>query len=52
MSFEFYGFGYLPLELSKHKIPFWIEKKYIGYIFGDNVDLKKNSKHPDDFHGI
>ena len=39
MSFEFYGFGYLPLELSKHKIPtlLWIDKKNIRYIFGGKV---------------
>ena len=36
MSFEFYGLGYLPLELSKQKVPIYITDT-TKYDFGGNV---------------
>ena len=41
MSFEFYGLGYLPLELSKQKIPTYITDT-TKYNFGGNVNFFSN----------
>lgn len=51
MSFEFYGLGYLPLELSKQKIPTYITDT-TKYNFGGNVDFFFKHHPTDDFHGI